>query len=353
MKRHFLQLAQNFDPQKRSVMGWFMSEKLDGMRAFWDGGATRGLPANRVPWSNVEKDGRLIKESISTGLWSRYGKVIYAPDDFLDQLPDFPLDGELFAGLGNHQTVMSTVKRHNPGPEWNDIRYCVFDSPPMEIVLGDGPITDIQFKKTFKGCFNWYKSTHMAELPGPFLSFESGYRWLDRNLIGSRNLELVHQERLAFGTAATLARINERNDEVVNAGGEGLILRHYASPWTNTRSWDVLKVKTWQDDEAVVTGYVSGRETDKGSKLLGLMGALVTDYKGKRFELSGFTDEERELSPSPAAFDWCCENPGKDVPMQFYSRKFPIGLKVTFKYRELTDAGLPKEARYYRKYQEL
>jgi DNA ligase-1 len=348
-KRVFLQLAHTFDPKRHAINGWFVSQKLDGMRCFFDGGVTRGMKANDVPWANVEKDARLINTSIATGLWSRYGKVIYAPNDFLDQLPEFPLDGELYAGVGRQQFVMSTVKHHRPGPEWSEIMYSVFDTPPLQIVFADGTINEPQYRKTFKGCLDWYEQHVTTPLVDSFISFESAYKWLSKELTGSRNLELVHQERLDFGTANAQTRIDDLLEQVIDAGGEGLVLRKYATPWTNTRTYDCLKVKTYEDDEAKVIGYTAGRETDKGSKLLGMMGALVTEYKGQRFELSGFTDEERCLNNDEAR-DWARQNPGKDLPMPYYALSFPLGTIVTFKYRELTDKGIPKEGRFFRKF---
>ena len=45
-----------------------------------------------------------------------------------------------------------------------------------------------------------------------------------------------------------------------------------------------------------MVGFTSGRETHKGSRLLGKIGALIVDYQGKRLELSGLTDAEREFA---------------------------------------------------------
>jgi ATP-dependent DNA ligase len=39
-KREFLMLAHKHEGQ--NILGWLYSEKLDGMRCFWDGGITRG-----------------------------------------------------------------------------------------------------------------------------------------------------------------------------------------------------------------------------------------------------------------------------------------------------------------------
>merc|ERR1711881_198199 len=83
-----------------------MSEKLDGMRAYWD--PTQGC------------------------LLSRQGNPVMCPKPFLAGLPDVPLDGELFLGRGRFQELMSVVKNsanvHADGP-WKEVVYTVFDMP--------------------------------------------------------------------------------------------------------------------------------------------------------------------------------------------------------------------------------
>ena len=61
-------LAQNYDPEKHDPTGWLMSEKLDGVRCYWNG-----------------KD-----------MYTRTGKPFYAPKSFTDRLPKMALDGELW-----------------------------------------------------------------------------------------------------------------------------------------------------------------------------------------------------------------------------------------------------------------
>ena len=95
-------------------------------------------------------------------------------------------------------------------------------------------------------------------------------------------------------------------------------------------------------------GFTSGRETNKGSRLLGKIGALIVDYQGKRLELAGLTDAEREFA-DPMARDWAANNPGQDAPYWIEGKRFRKGQTVTFKYRELSDDGIPKEARYWRR----
>jgi ATP-dependent DNA ligase len=121
--------------------------------------------------------------------------------------------------------------------------------------------------------------------------------------------------------------------------------------WTPTRSHGVLKYKPFSDAEGTITGFTSGRKTDKGSKLLGKIGALILTYKGKRLELAGLTDEEREFSNQKAR-SWAIENPGSDMPDWTNGKHFTKGQVVTFKYRELSDDAIPKDARYMRTWAE-
>jgi len=114
-------------------------------------------------------------------------------------------------------------------------------------------------------------------------------------------------------------------------------------------------MKNNDDAEGVVVGYVSGRKTALGSKLLGFMGALILDYQGKRLELSGFTNEERRLGTvgklcdGDAARHRAARYPGDEVPAWIETVAFPRGSIVTFVYRGLSKDGIPQEARYLRK----
>ena len=82
--------------------GWWMSEKYDGLRGYWDG----------------------------RQLWSRKGKVIHAPDYFLAELPrDIALDGELWIGRGQFEETTSTVLAETPDDRWKSVHFMVFDAP--------------------------------------------------------------------------------------------------------------------------------------------------------------------------------------------------------------------------------
>ena len=82
--------------------GWWMSEKYDGLRGYWDG----------------------------QKLWSRKGQVIHAPGYFLAELPrDIALDGELWIGRGKFEETVSTVRSETPDDRWKKVRFMVFDAP--------------------------------------------------------------------------------------------------------------------------------------------------------------------------------------------------------------------------------
>jgi len=349
-KQEFLKLAHSYDSKKHSISGWLVSEKLDGMRAFWDGGISRGLPAKEVLWANTTKDSRLKVPPIATGLWSRYGHVIYAPTDWLNQLPSIPLDGELFAGRGQFQKLVSITKRMDQSGDWSKVSYIAFDAPSIDSAFADREINNTNFKKKMVGCVNWVQERGLAS---PVRSEDGFYtRYKQLRALAPQFAHL--QEQLPFKTADAEAKLNEKLSAICDAGGEGLILTSPSSLWLPERLHTMLKFKPFEDAEGTVVGYNFGRETDKGSKLLGLMGSLVLRTRAGTFELSGFTDAERQMNwlhsadRTETAYEYGCRAPGGKVPDTIHNPKFPRGSTVTFKYRELTDAGLPKEARYWR-----
>lgn len=82
--------------------GYLVSEKLDGMRGYWDG----------------------------KRLLTRGGNVINAPVWFAAGWPDHPLDGELWIGRGKFAETVSTVRSEKPDDAaWRRIHYMLFDLP--------------------------------------------------------------------------------------------------------------------------------------------------------------------------------------------------------------------------------
>ncbi len=88
----------------QNISGWVMSEKLDGIRAYWDG----------------------------EHLVSRGGKIIHAPQWFTQHYPPFALDGELWSGRKRFEHTASIVKDHHPSTQWREITHYIFDVPHAE-----------------------------------------------------------------------------------------------------------------------------------------------------------------------------------------------------------------------------
>jgi DNA ligase-1 len=361
-KREFLMLAHDYIASKHGVAGWMLSEKIDGYRCFWDGGITRGLPKNDVPWANTAKDERYVNPQVCTGLWSRYGNVYHAPDWWLDALPKMPLDGELKDPFKTRQATGSVIKSLVPTNEWANVDLLCFGLVPLASVFMPGQIRNPNFeklitKKTLDFALDLAATHPWDYQPATDLRFETAYHVLQRIVGESRPyVKTLHQELLPFGTHRANVLIDMRLNEISEAGGEGLVVRNPSSFWMPKRSHQLLKIKKLSDDEATVVGYTTGRETDKGSKLLGLMGALIVEWKGITFELSGFTDAERQwrdttypaLALCGKSIAWAEKHPGQNAPQWMEAGHFPRGSRVTFKYRGLTDDGVPQEARYWR-----
>lgn len=341
--RSLVQLAHVGDLGKDFVGEWFLSEKLDGQRALWDGGITRGMSVYDVPFANVEKQERYTNEGadVCTGLWSRYGHPIHAPDWWLDCLPDMPLDGELWLGHGSFQQLMSLTRRLEPASGWDQVAYMVFDTPTYSEIFELGVINETHYKKLIS------PSDLLSIIGGELVAtharpFGARVTFMNNFISSNSVVRIHHQERLPYDQLAARLLVEKRLGDVVSGGGEGVMLRCPNSYWTPRRSHKLLKIKEVRDAEGVVVGYMAAQT----GKLHGMLGALIIEFNGKVFELSGFTDLERQLTP-PSQF-WALSNPGAKLPVGYSSTVFPIGSVVTFKYRELTDDGLPKEARYLR-----
>lgn len=99
-----LLLANKYDEKKNNPVNWWISEKLDGVRAFWNGKC----------------------------FYSRLGNPFYAPKWFTKDLPtDMHLDGELFGGRKMFQSTVSIVKTPECD-QWKKIKYHVFDAPSLQ-----------------------------------------------------------------------------------------------------------------------------------------------------------------------------------------------------------------------------
>jgi DNA ligase-1 len=89
-------------PDQLDPAPFLVSEKLDGVRALWDGQQLR----------------------------FRSGLPVPAPAWFLRRLPAVPLDGELWLGRSRFDELSGLVRRAEPSDaEWRALRYELFDLP--------------------------------------------------------------------------------------------------------------------------------------------------------------------------------------------------------------------------------
>jgi len=241
-------LANSWD-NEQDLSGWWLSEKLDGVRAYWDG----------------------------QQFLSRLGNRYFAPESFTAHLPkNVILDGELWMDRKAFQRTISIVRRQDANEEaWKAIKFVVFDAPNIQL-----------------------------DFEGRVLAYTQ--------ILG--NLGQPHLVALPHVRCEGLAHLRQELARVEALKGEGLMLRQPRSHYTSGRSPTLLKVKSFFDAEAKVTGYSAGKGRHKGT-----VGALeVVCPDGTEFSVgTGLTDQDRRAPP-------------------------PIGSKITFRYQELTDGGVPR-----------
>ncbi|WP_373098894.1 MULTISPECIES: DNA ligase [Pasteurellaceae] len=87
----------------QNVQGWVMSEKLDGVRGYWDG----------------------------RRLFTRQNKILTPPSYFIKDFPPFAIDGELFTQRDQFERISSIV-RSQKDKGWETMKLYVFDVPDAE-----------------------------------------------------------------------------------------------------------------------------------------------------------------------------------------------------------------------------
>lgn len=167
-----------------------VSEKLDGVRAYWDGQVLR----------------------------TRSGHVIAAPDWFTQALPAHQaLDGELWMGRQRFDALSAAVRRQQPlDAEWQQIRYMLFELPQ-----GRGT-----FAARYEQLQTWVQHIHR-----PFVACVVQRRvadvtaleaWLEEVVThGGEGLMLHHADAAYLtGRQAVLAKYKPTQD------GEAVVLEH-------------------------------------------------------------------------------------------------------------------------------
>jgi len=215
-------------------------------------------------------------------LVSRGGNIYHAPKWFTQVLPKQKLDGELWIARQSFELVVSTVRDKTPDDEaWKQIKFMVFDMPELSVGF-DARL--VEMEKVIKN------------LNTPWV-------------------KIVKQWKVK-----SHPQLMKELAEITKAGAEGLMLHKGSSLYKGKRSGDLLKVKAYEDAEAIVIKHIGGK-----GKYTNMLGATTVEMPdGTRFKIgSGFTYAERQNPPA-------------------------IGKTITYQYRGKTKNGIPRFATYLR-----
>ena len=283
-------MAPRSDPDCLPPEGWYMAEKFDGYRARYTG-----------------------KEKKKVFLSRNQKEFVGTPEWFLNMIPKEELDGELWCGRDNFN-AMGVVRKHDPDPEeWIDIKFVVYDLPEH-----DGPFRErlIELNKIVqKGKDQW--EIDKKQYPPPFRS-------LDYPVIVAEQIKIESYEQM-----------DSYYKNIIDNGGEGIIIKDPESQYEDGRSNYMLKVKPSFDEECIIVDYKEGK-----GKYSGLLGGFickplinhdtyhVIDTNEKHeFALSGMDDEIRND----------------------YMNTHPVGTVISYEHSGKTGTGKPRFARYLRK----
>ena len=219
-------------------------------------------------------------------LITRQGNLISTPSWFTQHWPNYPIDGELWIARGEFQAVLSCISRNKA--EENITVSCWKN---IRFMMFDLPAYQGDFTKRVI-----QMRLLLIQVPSPYLA-------------------MINQVRFN-----NIVAVDKKLNNVTNAGGEGLMLHLAKAHYQPGRSSALMKLKKHQDAEAIVVAHTQGR-----GKYQGKLGAIkVKTESGVTFKIgTGFSDYQRSNPPE-------------------------IGSIITFKYNGLTQAGIPRFARFWR-----
>lgn len=214
----------------QDVAGWWASEKLDGVRAYWDGKSLR----------------------------SRRGNRFSPPQWWIDRLPkDVHLDGELYGGRGTFDEVSGIVRRKDADAEWKKVRFHIFDLP--------------KDKGSYEQRYAKVKKLVAKE----------------RKRKGHSVLRHVPQTKVKDGDEA-----RRKAKAIIAKGGEGIVLHEPGAAYVPGSRRELLKLKGLCDAEAIVVRRIPGTGKHKG-RMGALEVEDAKTGKGYKVG-TGFTDTQRD-----------------------------------------------------------
>lgn len=241
-------------------------------------------------------------------LWSRTRKPITSAPHIVAELEsmfadtDIILDGELY----NHEyrakfeELTSLIRQEEPAEGHENIQYHIYDK-----------ISDGDFE------------TRFTELETKFQESVPGATDMDDNLLPYfKYCQLVH-------TVGCMSdeHISDLFAQITGYGYEGVMLRNGDGKYVGKRSYDLQKVKEFEDAEFDVVGIEEGR-----GKLIGHVGSFVcVTADGKEFlaKMSGSLDNLKRLFDDESLWR------GKKLTVQYQGLtgangvpRFPVGLRL-------------------------
>ncbi len=213
---------------------------------------------------------------------SRGGNIYHAPAWFVADFPKQSLDGELWISRQSFELLVSTVRDKQPDDDaWRKVTFMIFDMPDVAE----------NFDKRLKQLNMLIETTQIP--------------WV----------KVVKQIKLKDHQT-----LMEYLNKLTQLGAEGLMLHKGSSLYRAKRSGDLLKVKSYEDAEAVVVGHIPGK-----GKFKGMLGAVTVELgNGDTFKIgTGFSNAERR-------------NPPK------------IGAVITYQFRGKTKNKIPRFASFLR-----
>ncbi|MCL1086717.1 DNA ligase [Shewanella glacialipiscicola] len=205
-----IQQASVFDGDKVQqdihIKDFLISEKLDGVRGYWNGKA----------------------------LFTRQGYVITAPTWFTANFPDYPLDGELWLGRGQFEAMSSLIRQSAAKEEdWRKVRFMVFDVPKA----GGDFISRYQFALTeLSGKSNYLEVIKQFQLE----SLEALYQKLDTLVAKGAEGLMLHRSSAMYmiGRNPNLMKLKPYYD------AEALVIAHIPGKGQFAGQMGALRVQT-------------------------------------------------------------------------------------------------------------
>lgn len=277
-------LATEYDEKKPPAFPVFIQPKLDGVRCLVYKGA----------------DGSLVFQSRQNTVYEPFAHLVPELEALFDALADdnIILDGELYTHGMSFQTITSIVRRSakNKHAEADKIQYHVYD------------------------CFYAGEGGKKEESPLPYMErlekLTAAFASRD-NDEAPENIVLVQTHQ-----AKTIGEAWDWHGKFTSGAGEpayeGIMLRSPKGAYKQQgRSKDLLKLKTFKDDEYEVVGHEEGSGSHAGVPI------FVCKCAGGTFSvlMQGSMEKRREFM--------------KDVKSYY-------GKKLTVKYQELSEDGIPR-----------